>query len=244
MPPFYVALLHVVPQQKYAVEVCQALKNTVNDNGGLIRKINNAGRRPLPTPFKAKMGLGKQKFANIVTVEFMANPKGALAAMDTVRKMDYCMRSSLLRADELLLCRPPRPVGEPKGCIQDWTPEDEPVPSPALLERRAAFESEFILMMKEKVQSGQRLTEEDLRLPQEHDLLSKPSVQQAAAAVPADTVVAAAAAAAAVDEEEEEDYSVFGMEAEDGEEPAPAKGGKAGKPGKGGAKAGKKKAPK
>ncbi|KAH9261704.1 hypothetical protein BASA81_000360 [Batrachochytrium salamandrivorans] len=243
MPPFYVALLHVVPQQKYAVEVCQVLKNTVNDNGGLVRKINNAGRRPLPTPFKAKMGLGKQKFANIVTVEFMANPKCALTAMDMVRKMDYCMRSSLLRADELLLCRPPRPVGAPKGCIQDWTPEGEPVPSPALLERRSVFESEFVLMMKEKVQSGQRLYEEDLRLPQEYDLLSKASAQAAAA----EATSAPGAATEAAEEEEEdvtEDYSAFGMEADDGEEPVPTKGGKAGKAGKGGAKGGKKKSPK
>ena len=146
--PFYVALVHTVAQKPLTLDVCHALKASITQGGGLMRKLNNSGRRPLPTKMKAKMGLGKQKFANIISAEFVANPKCAVSTWHTIKAMDPVMRFTLLRADELLFARPPRPEATPKGCIQEWYPEGVEPDDAELLERRSKHESELIKVLK------------------------------------------------------------------------------------------------
>ena len=74
-----------------------------------MRRVNNSGIRPLPTEMRGKGVAEFHKFASIASVEFISNPPLAISATQQVRGFDDVIRISLLRADDLLLNRPPRP---------------------------------------------------------------------------------------------------------------------------------------
>ena len=87
----------------------QRFVNLITENGGLVRRVNNSGIRPLPTEMRGK-GVGENhKFASIASIEFIANPVTATNALKTVKGLDDVIRVSLLRADEILTKRPIRP---------------------------------------------------------------------------------------------------------------------------------------
>lgn len=114
--PFYVALCHIRHDARggsAATYVMNQLKTNVNSGGGLVRRVNNSGVRPLPTRMKAKSGGKRYRYAHIASMEFAANPQCAIEATTRIRNMDDVLRLTLLRADDLLLARPPRPRGEP-----------------------------------------------------------------------------------------------------------------------------------
>ena len=113
MSPFYVGLCHIRPRSGLTEPVMEQFVRAVRDHGGVVRRVNNSGIRPLPTEMRGKSVGERHKFASITSIEFVANPKGAVSASQAVRGLDDVMRVSLLRADEILQKRPPRPIREP-----------------------------------------------------------------------------------------------------------------------------------
>jgi len=112
MAPFYVALCHIRPRTGLTEPVMEKLVSIIKNGGGMVRKVNNSGVRPLPTEMRGKGVAEFHKFASIASVEFMANPQLAISATQQVRGFDDVIRLSLLRADELLMNAPPRPTAK------------------------------------------------------------------------------------------------------------------------------------
>jgi len=109
MPPFYVALCHIRPKTGLTEPVVEKLTTLIKSGGGLVRRVNNSGIRPLPTEMRGKGVAEFHKFASIASVEFISNPPLAVSTTQQIRGLDDVIRISLLRADDLLLNRPPRP---------------------------------------------------------------------------------------------------------------------------------------
>jgi ribosomal protein S6 len=109
MAPFYVALCHIRPRTGLTEPVMEKLASLIKTGGGVVRRVNNSGIRPLPTEMRGKGVAEFHKFASIASVEFVSNPPLAISATQQVRGFDDVIRISLLRADELLLSKPPRP---------------------------------------------------------------------------------------------------------------------------------------
>jgi ribosomal protein S6 len=110
MPPFYVGLCHIRPDRQRAIGVMETFAKAVKQSGGLVRRVNNAGIRPLPTEMRGKSVGERHKFANIATIEFISNPVAAQSALKQVRGLEDCVRANLLRSDDILHKRPIRPT--------------------------------------------------------------------------------------------------------------------------------------
>ena len=108
-PPFYVALCHLRPTPGVTQPVMENFAQMLRDSGAIVRRINNAGVRPLPIEMRGKSVGERHKFASITTVEFVSNPQVAITTTHQLRAVDDILRVSLLRADDILTKPPPRP---------------------------------------------------------------------------------------------------------------------------------------
>jgi len=108
--PAYVMLVHLNPTLVNAAErVASVVGQAIAANGGVVRRLNNAGLRPLPYAIKAPGAAEKHLFAGFLTVEFVGRP--ALlpkVRAELVKTQKEVLRSTFLRADETLEAPPPR----------------------------------------------------------------------------------------------------------------------------------------
>src|SRR5262245_56974943 len=102
--PFYVALLHLKPLGLQTPKTSlKAIETAIAARGGIIRAVNDAGRRPLPYAFKGKGADGKFIQSNVVTVEFAGKPKEMRLLNKALMDMSDVLRVNILRAEETLL---------------------------------------------------------------------------------------------------------------------------------------------
>jgi ribosomal protein S6 len=106
--PLYTLLLHMKPNTEGVRRAPAAVAKLITDRGGVVRRLNNSGTRPLPMVLKGTNYGERFPFADIVSVEFMAKPSLLPDIKFALLSQPDTLRYSFLRCDETLLKPPPR----------------------------------------------------------------------------------------------------------------------------------------
>jgi len=104
----YVLLLHIKPAQSNVTKVSNMISKVIQTGGGVVRRLNNSGVRPLPYPIRGSSIGEKHLFANIVSVEFVCKPTLLEELKLMLRGSQETLRSAVLKADDTLVAPPPR----------------------------------------------------------------------------------------------------------------------------------------